>query len=206
MPRDSWNASRQAPCTRTTLRGRLGASCLLKCLYIEFEIKMPCLSWPTMSPLSVFWLLRYELSEKMLSACNLLKNNINDPKALSSKDMVSLTYRQCSQSIQSARVDTTVKAALACPWAVVASMLLPHTISSICRQRKHYVPHLLSHTVNPSLRPNFRYPFSHPVLFSGMVHLWGIYLHMEGRANCSHLSSFYIFWLYLQNLVIQNFF
>lgn len=33
---------------------------------------------------------RYELSEKMLSACNLLKNNINDPKALTSKDMVSL--------------------------------------------------------------------------------------------------------------------
>ncbi|XP_054365129.1 KN motif and ankyrin repeat domain-containing protein 1 isoform X5 [Mirounga angustirostris] len=29
----------------------------------------------------------YELSEKMLSACNLLKNNINDPKALTSKDM-----------------------------------------------------------------------------------------------------------------------
>lgn len=31
----------------------------------------------------------------MLSACNLLKNNINDPKALTSKDMVSLTYRPC---------------------------------------------------------------------------------------------------------------
>lgn len=91
----------------------------------------------------------------MLSACNLLKNNINDPKALTSKDMVSRTYRPCSQSIQSARVDTTVEAALAFPWAVVASMLLPHTIPSICRQRKRYVPRLLSHTVNPSLRPNF---------------------------------------------------
>ncbi|XP_044534405.1 KN motif and ankyrin repeat domain-containing protein 1 [Gracilinanus agilis] len=38
---------------------------------------------------------RYELNEKMLSACNLLKNNINDPKALSSKDM-----RFCLNTIQ----------------------------------------------------------------------------------------------------------
>ncbi|XP_057576128.1 KN motif and ankyrin repeat domain-containing protein 1 isoform X4 [Hippopotamus amphibius kiboko] len=37
----------------------------------------------------------YELSEKMLSACNLLKNNINDPKALSSKDM-----RFCLNTLQ----------------------------------------------------------------------------------------------------------
>lgn len=33
--------------------------------------------------------LRYELSEKMLSACHLLRNNIDDPKALTSKDVVS---------------------------------------------------------------------------------------------------------------------
>lgn len=33
--------------------------------------------------------LRYELSEKMLSACNLLRNNIDDPKALTNKDVVS---------------------------------------------------------------------------------------------------------------------
>ncbi|XP_047686465.1 KN motif and ankyrin repeat domain-containing protein 1 isoform X2 [Prionailurus viverrinus] len=38
---------------------------------------------------------RYELSEKMLSACNLLKNNINDPKALTSKDM-----RSCLNTLQ----------------------------------------------------------------------------------------------------------
>ncbi|XP_075864769.1 KN motif and ankyrin repeat domain-containing protein 1 isoform X3 [Microcebus murinus] len=38
---------------------------------------------------------RYELSEKMLSACNLLKNNINDSKALSSKDM-----RFCLNTLQ----------------------------------------------------------------------------------------------------------
>lgn len=33
--------------------------------------------------------LRYELSEKMLSACHLLRNNIDDPKALTNKDVVS---------------------------------------------------------------------------------------------------------------------
>ncbi|XP_064146639.1 KN motif and ankyrin repeat domain-containing protein 1 isoform X2 [Loxodonta africana] len=38
---------------------------------------------------------RYELSEKMLSACNLLKNNINDPKTLTSKDM-----RFCLNTLQ----------------------------------------------------------------------------------------------------------
>ncbi|XP_047279027.1 KN motif and ankyrin repeat domain-containing protein 1 isoform X4 [Homo sapiens] len=37
----------------------------------------------------------YELSEKMLSACNLLKNTINDPKALTSKDM-----RFCLNTLQ----------------------------------------------------------------------------------------------------------
>ncbi|XP_033296125.1 KN motif and ankyrin repeat domain-containing protein 1 isoform X5 [Orcinus orca] len=37
----------------------------------------------------------YELSEKMLSACNLLKNNINDPTALTSKDM-----RFCLNTLQ----------------------------------------------------------------------------------------------------------
>ncbi|XP_060243844.1 KN motif and ankyrin repeat domain-containing protein 1 isoform X2 [Meriones unguiculatus] len=38
---------------------------------------------------------RYELSEKVLSACNLLKDNINDPKALTSKDM-----RFCLNTLQ----------------------------------------------------------------------------------------------------------
>ncbi|XP_077672542.1 KN motif and ankyrin repeat domain-containing protein 1 isoform X1 [Eretmochelys imbricata] len=38
---------------------------------------------------------RYELSEKMLSACNLLKSNIDDPKALASKEM-----RFCLNTIQ----------------------------------------------------------------------------------------------------------
>ncbi|XP_038625365.1 KN motif and ankyrin repeat domain-containing protein 1 isoform X2 [Tachyglossus aculeatus] len=38
---------------------------------------------------------RYELSEKMMSACNLLKNNIDDSKALTSKDM-----RFCLNTIQ----------------------------------------------------------------------------------------------------------
>lgn len=38
---------------------------------------------------------RYELSEKMLSACNILKDNVNDPKALASKD-----GRLCLNTIQ----------------------------------------------------------------------------------------------------------
>ncbi|XP_069481851.1 KN motif and ankyrin repeat domain-containing protein 1 isoform X1 [Ambystoma mexicanum] len=38
---------------------------------------------------------RYELSEKMLSACNTLKDNVNDPKALASKDV-----RLCLNAIQ----------------------------------------------------------------------------------------------------------
>ncbi|TFK15510.1 transient receptor potential cation channel subfamily M member 3 [Platysternon megacephalum] len=38
---------------------------------------------------------RYELSEKMLSACNLLKSNLDDPKALASKDL-----RFCLNTIQ----------------------------------------------------------------------------------------------------------
>ncbi|XP_037707106.1 KN motif and ankyrin repeat domain-containing protein 1 isoform X2 [Choloepus didactylus] len=37
----------------------------------------------------------YELSEKMLSACNLLKNNLSDPKALAGKDM-----RFCLNTLQ----------------------------------------------------------------------------------------------------------
>uniref|UniRef100_A0A8C5TIH3 KN motif and ankyrin repeat domains 1 n=1 Tax=Malurus cyaneus samueli TaxID=2593467 RepID=A0A8C5TIH3_9PASS len=37
----------------------------------------------------------YELSEKMLSACNLLRNNIDDPKALTNKDV-----RFCLNTIQ----------------------------------------------------------------------------------------------------------
>lgn len=35
-----------------------------------------------------FVLPRYELNEKMLSACNMLKSHLNDPKTLSSKDVV----------------------------------------------------------------------------------------------------------------------
>uniref|UniRef100_G3UJE3 Uncharacterized protein n=1 Tax=Loxodonta africana TaxID=9785 RepID=G3UJE3_LOXAF len=42
---------------------------------------------------------RYELSEKMLSACNLLKNNINDPKTLTSKDMASYQPAQPRMAI-----------------------------------------------------------------------------------------------------------
>jgi len=44
-----------------------------------------------MSCVMLCFSLRYELSEKMLSACHLLKNNIDDPKALTNKDVVSNT-------------------------------------------------------------------------------------------------------------------
>lgn len=32
---------------------------------------------------------RYELSEKMLAACSVLKSHLGDPKTVSSKDLVS---------------------------------------------------------------------------------------------------------------------
>ncbi|XP_074052627.1 KN motif and ankyrin repeat domain-containing protein 1 isoform X2 [Macrotis lagotis] len=56
----------------------------------ENEIKVP-----ESKPEKVEIRERYELNEKMLSACNLLKNNINDPKALTNKDM-----RFCLNTIQ----------------------------------------------------------------------------------------------------------
>lgn len=37
----------------------------------------------------LFLLFRYELSEKMLSACYILKAHLSDAKALSSKEVVS---------------------------------------------------------------------------------------------------------------------
>lgn len=74
---------------------------------------------------------RYELSEKMLSACNLLKNNINDPKALTSKDMVSLPYRHCPQSIQRTRVDPIVRVSLACPELLSLVCLSPNCFSLV---------------------------------------------------------------------------
>lgn len=58
----------------------------------------------------------------MLSACNLLKNNINDPKALTSKDMVSQTCSHCGQAVQSAE-GTPRQAAVAGPGAAAASLL-----------------------------------------------------------------------------------
>ncbi|NXO30639.1 KANK1 protein, partial [Cisticola juncidis] len=44
---------------------------------------------------SISAMAQYELSEKMLSACNLLRNNIDDPKALTNKDV-----RFCLNTIQ----------------------------------------------------------------------------------------------------------
>lgn len=55
----------------------------VKCFDIETSREIfECATCPAVS-------LRYELSEKMLSACHLLKNNIDDPKALTNKDVVS---------------------------------------------------------------------------------------------------------------------
>lgn len=69
---------------------------------------------PKFSVLFFFLPFRYELSEKMLSACNLLKNNINDPKALTSKDMVSLVIEQSPGCAASPRC-TSVGNVVACP-------------------------------------------------------------------------------------------
>lgn len=135
----------------------------------------------------------------MLSACNLLKNNINDPKALTSKDMVSLTYRHCPQSVQSARVDTTDEASLACPWAVVACMLFPQTIPSVCGQSEYPAALLTRPPCERFPQAWFQISFLHPVLCLGAEHLRGIYLHMERRANFSHSSPFCMFCC-LQNL------
>lgn len=114
MPRDCWTTSMQAPCTLMA-EANLGP---FVCQNVtEFAIKMPFLLWPIISSFYFYFFppFRYELSEKMLSACNLLKNNINDPKALTSKDMVSLTYRHCPQSSQRAWATTTVKGSSSLP-------------------------------------------------------------------------------------------
>lgn len=62
-----------------------------KCFYAEpSREKFKCAVYSAVS-------LRYELSEKMLSACHLLKNNIDDPKALTNKDVVSNAGRMLSE-------------------------------------------------------------------------------------------------------------
>lgn len=65
----------------------------------------------------------------MLSACNLLKNNINDPKALTSKDMVSVVIGTVPRLCGITQC-TSVGNVVACPSAV-AGMLLPELLISI---------------------------------------------------------------------------
>lgn len=79
---------------------------------------------------------RYELSEKMLSACNLLKNNINDPKALTSKDMVSLIDSHCPQSVHSAE-RTPWSRSCGLPLSCCCQRACLQTISSLCGLGEH---------------------------------------------------------------------
>ncbi|XP_073084715.1 KN motif and ankyrin repeat domain-containing protein 1 isoform X4 [Manis javanica] len=74
----------------------------------------------------------YELSEKMLSACNLLKNNINDPKALTSKDM-----RFCLNTLQH-------------EWFRVSSQksAIPEMVGDYIAAFAAISPDILSHIIN----------------------------------------------------------
>ncbi|XP_074850922.1 KN motif and ankyrin repeat domain-containing protein 1 isoform X2 [Carettochelys insculpta] len=75
---------------------------------------------------------RYELSEKMMSACNLLKSNIDDPKALASKDM-----RFCLNTIQH-------------EWFRVSSQksALPAMVGDYIAAFEEISPALLRHIIN----------------------------------------------------------
>lgn len=101
----------------------------------------------------VFPPFRYELSEKMLSACNLLKNNINDPKALTSKDMVSLAYSAVPCLCRNAQVDAIVKAAVTCPWPAIAGTLSSGLFLARVGRVSIVLPCSLGHTVDLSLHP-----------------------------------------------------
>lgn len=117
---------------------------------------MPFLSFrPIMSSFLFYPLpppFRYELSEKMLSACNLLKNNINDPKALTSKDMVSLIHGHGPQSVQRAERPPRSRSC-----GLPPSCCCLQTISSLCGQAEHPAARSWV-TVSRSRRPNLSYP------------------------------------------------
>ena len=162
LPRDAWTASRRAPCATVTLaQGLLSFKALQssrwKCLSFCGQ------SWAFFFCFSLF---RYELSEKMLSACNLLKNNINDPKALTSKDMVSLAYSAVPCLCKNAQVDAIVKAAIACPWPAIAGTLSPRLFLARVGRVSIVLPSSLGHTVDLFPPPNLRSP-SLPCTFLG---------------------------------------
>ncbi|XP_009900035.2 KN motif and ankyrin repeat domain-containing protein 1 isoform X2 [Dryobates pubescens] len=75
---------------------------------------------------------RYELSEKMLSACHLLRNNIDDPKALTSKDV-----RFCLNTIQH-------------EWFRVSSQksALPEMVGDYIAAFEEISPAVLRHIIN----------------------------------------------------------
>ncbi|XP_064591523.1 KN motif and ankyrin repeat domain-containing protein 1 isoform X2 [Zonotrichia leucophrys gambelii] len=75
---------------------------------------------------------RYELSEKMLSACNLLRNNIDDPKALTNKDV-----RFCLNTIQH-------------EWFRVSSQksALPEMVGDYITAFEEISPAVLRHIIN----------------------------------------------------------
>ncbi|XP_030113678.4 KN motif and ankyrin repeat domain-containing protein 1 isoform X4 [Taeniopygia guttata] len=74
----------------------------------------------------------YELSEKMLSACNLLRNNIDDPKALTNKDV-----RFCLNTIQH-------------EWFRVSSQksALPEMVGDYITAFEEISPAVLRHIIN----------------------------------------------------------
>ncbi|XP_068032878.1 KN motif and ankyrin repeat domain-containing protein 1 isoform X3 [Anomalospiza imberbis] len=74
----------------------------------------------------------YELSEKMLSACNLLRNNIDDPKALNNKDV-----RFCLNTIQH-------------EWFHVSSQksALPEMVGDYITAFEEISPAVLRHIIN----------------------------------------------------------
>lgn len=154
----------QLPSTTTTCRGWLRASWLVKDDRVWGKHAFPFVASRELSFFFFSPPFRYELSEKMLSACNLLKNNINDPRALTSKDMVSLTY---TVPVQSAWVDTIVKASLACAWAIVVCMLSPKLFLACVGRENLLCP---ARWTTPWMLPWIRLqtPFIHPVLPWGL--------------------------------------
>lgn len=74
----------------------------------------------------------------------------------------------------------------------------------MCGQSGHRAALLTGSLWERFLQALLPIPSPQPLLSLGVERLQGIYLHMEGRANCSQLSPFYKFCFCLQNFVIQG--
>lgn len=143
-------------------------------MIVGFQIKIAFILWQILSFLYFFSLpFRYELSEKMLSACNLLKNNINDPKALTSKDMVSLMIGMipglCSIT-QGPHGQEGGSLPLSC---YVWMLLLSHSFLAYLAEWASYCPAQGTYCFPEA---QLLISFTHPVLFSGWRHLGSTYL------------------------------